>query len=101
MSVLLNFGPLSQPATSTRTAAAAMSPLQIVINEERAEKRREIGDRVAEREPGEMIAVGEVEAHGIADEDAAEQRGRRQVGKAAHADREGQQRDREQDQRVE
>src|SRR5260221_14626542 len=100
MSVLLNFGPLSQPATTTKTAAAASSHLQIVVNEERAEERREVGDRVAEREPREAIAVGEVKAHGVADEDAAEQHRRREIREAAHADRERQQRDREQDQRI-
>src|SRR5258706_15471327 len=100
MSVLLNFGPLSQPATKTKTAAAASSHLQIVVNEERAEKRRKVGDRVAEGELREAIAVGQIEPQRVRDKDAAEQRRGGEIGEAAHADREGQQRHREQDQRV-
>ena len=70
MSVLLNFGAAPSQAASARAASAAALIRQMVVNEERREQRGEIDDRVAEGASRERVAVGEVDAHRVADEHA-------------------------------
>src|SRR3954468_10813156 len=97
MSVLLNRGPPSQPESST----AASASLQIVIDQERGEKKRKVEDRVAESLLRERIAVGAVNAHGVGEEHTAEEERRREVEPPAHANDERKQAYGKKDQRVE
>src|SRR4051794_38319539 len=97
MSVLLNRGRPSQPATS----AAASARLQIMIDQEGGEKKRKVEDRVAEGLLRERIAIGAIDAHGVGEEYTAEEERRRKVQPPAHANDERKQADRKEDQRVE
>src|SRR5437868_10056148 len=93
MSVLLNRGPLSQPAIKAR--------LKIMVDQKRGKEEREIENRIAESAAGERIAIAAIDAHGVGDEDAAEAHRGSGIEPSAHADHEGQQAHGKKDQRVE
>src|SRR5258708_6580613 len=104
MSTLLNLGPPSQAARSTAAASAAavlQTALQIVVNEERSEEQREIGDREAEGLLRNRVAVSAVDAQPVTDERRAERCGGDEIDEPAHADGERQERHAEEDQRIE
>src|SRR5262245_27967118 len=82
-STLLNDGlPGSQAATSA--AASSATNLQIVIDQQRGEEHREVDDRVTEGPPREGVAVVDIDAHRVGDEEGAEQDRRGEIEPAAH-----------------
>src|SRR6185436_17821945 len=91
MSVLLNCGPRSQPATK----------LQIMIEQKSREQEGKVGDRVAEGAPRQRVAVGEVDAQRVAEEYAAERERGDEIQRAAHAHHIRQEADGEQNERIE
>src|SRR3954470_19431549 len=92
MSVLLNFGAPPEQAASTT--------LKIMIDQKRAEEEGEIGDREAEGFLRYRIAVGEVDAKRIGNEQRAENERGEQINDAAHAYDIGQQARAEKNERV-
>src|SRR3954462_9804304 len=101
MSVLLNFGAASPQAASSSPRTAAKLKRQIVVNQQRRKKSREIGDRITEGPPRDLVAIGEVDPQRIRDEDAAENNGESKIDRAAHADYVGKQAGAKQDQGIE
>src|SRR2546421_12832342 len=83
MSVLLNCGWLSQPESSAR--------LQIMVDEKRSKESGKVDDRVAEALARQPVAVGEVDAQRVTDEDPSQKQCEDEIHRAAHADDVGQQ----------
>src|SRR6266849_9664092 len=82
-------------------SAGKRSREKMMVDEQRGEERREIRDRIAEGAPCERIAVVHVKAHRVTQEYSVKDERGREIGPAAHAVREREQRRGEKNQRVE
>src|SRR6476469_4776356 len=105
MSVNSNFGASERPQAASKNArVSASSALQkharVVVDQEGGKERGKIRDRKAERAPRERVAVVDVNADRIPQEQSPERAGREQVDHAAHAHHERQQRTGEQNHRI-